>query len=190
MIGLFAAAQPLPAQNPVLADAGPNSTAASLALYRPFAALHDEAVHVDASSAALPLPSYGPWVGYTKWATLAMSAGFAVLGFALHNKADEDFARLNLLCQVDPDDCRNRNPDGSYQNPRLEDLYQSSLDKDQQARFALLFSEITFATSVVLFIVDFQKKDKPHDIPYDPDAQQAALRVSAVPGEIVVRYYF
>jgi hypothetical protein len=141
------------------------------------------------AAAALPLPSYGRWVGITKWVTLGAAVGLGTLGFTLSNKADDSFTRLEFLCDADPDNCRERNADGSYADPRLESLYQDVVRKDQQARLSLIGAQVSFGASVLLFIVDFQKGKGPGDVPYEPEPEKSALELSAVPGEITVRYY-
>ena len=94
------------------------------------------------------------------------------------------------LCEADPANCRALNPDGSYEDPLLESLYQNVVDRDRQARFSLIAAEVNFGVSVLLFIVDFQKSAGPRDIPYDPDNKKAALRLTAKSGELALRYYF
>ncbi len=138
----------------------------------------------------LPLPRYGRWVGITKWITLASSIGLGALGFSLSNSADDAFNTLQALCNADPPNCRAVNPDGSYQDPRLESLYQDVLSKDRQARVSLIGAQVSFGASVLLFIVDFQKRGGPSDIPYEPPDEQSALRLTAAPGELALRYYF
>ncbi|NIU52214.1 MAG: hypothetical protein GWN08_18330 [Gemmatimonadetes bacterium] len=147
----------------------------------------------DAKAAALPLPSYGGWVTITKWATLAASVGLGAWGFKLNDDADDIISNLERICQEQPTNCRSRNPDGSYTDPTLESMFQRALDKDDRARTALVASQLFFGASVVLFIVDFQRDEGPDNIPYEPDEedeQASALRLSAVPGTISLRYYF
>jgi hypothetical protein len=135
------------------------------------------------------LPKYGSWVGITKWVTLAAAVGLGTAGVMLHKDANEMYQRLDALCNDDPENCRDRAPDGGYVDRVLEGMYESILQKDEQARAAFIASEITFFTSVLLFIVDFQKRSGPGNVPYDPDSEKADLRFTAVPGEITVRYY-
>jgi hypothetical protein len=158
-----------------------------------FAALDPDGVEATGSSTAaapLPLPKYGGWVTVTKWVTLATAVGLGTAGALLHRDANDVFTQLDVLCRADPDNCRDRNPDGSYSDPVLEDMYQSVLKKDQQARAAFVGAQVSFGASVLLFIVDFQKDDGPGNIPYDPDSEKGALRLTARPGELAVRYYF
>ena len=146
---------------------------------------------LDSTAAApLPLPKYGGWVGVTKWVTLATAVGLGAAGALLHRDANDIFIQLDELCRSDPDTCRDRNPDGSYADPVLEEMYQAVLKKDGQARTAFLAAQVSFGASVLFFIVDFQKDDGPGNIPYDPDSEKNALRLTAKPGELAIRYYF
>ncbi|MGD8867067.1 MAG: hypothetical protein PVI01_05545 [Gemmatimonadales bacterium] len=145
----------------------------------------------DSSPAAfMPLPKYGGWVSVTKWVTLAASIGLGAAGAVWHHDANDIFTRLDTLCKADPDNCRDRNSDGSYADPVLEDMYQTVLEKDGRARTAFVGAQVSFGVSVLLFIVDFQRDDGPGNIPYDPDEGQSPLRFTAKPGELAVRYYF
>jgi hypothetical protein len=140
--------------------------------------------------APLPLPKYGGWVGVTKWVTLAAAIGLGAAGAVTHRNATDIYEQLDALCQSDPDTCRDRDPDGSYSDPMLEAMYQEVLKKDQRARTAFVGAQISFGVSVLLFIVDFQRDDGPGNIPYDPDSEKSALRLTARPGELAIRYYF
>jgi len=157
-----------------------------------FAALETGRFEVLDSSAAapLPLPKYGGWVGITKWVTLATAVGLGAAGALLHRDANEIFTQLDELCRADADNCRERNPDGSYADPVLEEMYQAVLKKDGQARAAFVGAQVSFGASVLLFIVDFQKDDGPGNVPYDPDSEKNSLRLTAKPGELAIRYYF
>ena len=186
------AVQPARAQNLTTADPQATSRAALAPRYNPVLdpTLLSSATSGEPAAAGLPLPKYGGWVGFTKWVTLAAAIGFGAAGAVVSQDADEIFRRLELLCGADADNCRSRNPDGSYTDPILEQMYQDVAKKDQQARAAFLAAEVSFGISVVLFIVDFQRKGGPENKPYDPDDEQKALQLSAVPGEVVLRYYF
>lgn len=172
-------------------SAGPTQyashTAVLAAHYSP--ALDPTLASEEAASAGLPLPKYGGWVSVTKWLTLASSVGLGTAGILLAEDADDLFLRLQVACGADPDNCRSREPDGSYSDPLLEELYQSTVSKDQQARAAFIGAQVSFGASVLLFIVDFQRDKGPSNVPYDPDKEQPKLQISAVPGELAVRYY-
>ena len=188
LLSALAIAQPVVAQPTI--PAAPALRPHPSSIY--FAALEPNDVADAGSSAAapLPLPKYGGWVTVTKWVTLATSIGLGTAGALLHRDANDIFTHLDVLCRADPDNCRDRNPDGSYADAVLEDMYQTVLKKDQQARAAFVGAQISFGASVLLFIVDFQKDDGPGNIPYDPDSEKGALRFTAKPGEFALRYYF
>ncbi len=144
----------------------------------------------EAAPGFLPLPKYGTWVSVTKWLTLAAAVGLGTTAAIVHEEAEDAFAELERLCEADPDNCRNLTADGAYADPQLESLFQDVASKDRTARWSLIGAEVSFGASVLLFIVDFQKKGGPGDIPYDPDSEKSRLRLSAVPGEVAMRYYF
>lgn len=143
-----------------------------------------------AAPAPVPLPKYGGWVSVTKWLTLAGSIGLGAAGAVWHHDANDIFTQLDTLCRADPDNCRDRNSDGSYADPLLEDMYQTVLEKDGRARTAFVGAQVSFGVSALLFIVDFQQDNGPGNIPYDPDEGQSPLRFTARPGELAIRYYF
>jgi len=185
---LFATATARPA-------AAQPSTAAALKLKTQSSPLYSalastSAATLDSSAAApLPLPKYGGWVSVTKWATLAAAVGLGAAGAVWHHDAQDNYEELDALCKAEPDTCRDRNPDGSYRDPALEDLYQTVLKKDGHARTAFVGAQVSFGVSALLFILDFQQDDGPGNIPYDPDGQKSALRFTARPGELAIRYY-
>lgn len=189
LLALFATAAARPAV------AQPNTSAALTLRTQPspfYSALTTSnvaALDPSAAAAPLPLPKYGGWVSVTKWVTLAASIGLGAAGAVWHRDANDIFDQLDALCKAEPDNCRDRNPDGSYRDPVLEDLYRRVLDKDSQARTAFVGAQVTFGASVLLFILDFQQDDGPGNIPYDPDEPKSALRFTAKPGELAIRYY-
>ena len=145
------------------------------------------------SNAPQPI-TFGGWVRPVKWISLGTAAGLAVLGFVLKEQADDRFERLQFLCAQDPDDCRDRNPDGSYRNPELESLFQEVLGRDDQARLSLIAANVSFAASVALFIIDFQRDDGPDDIPYEPPPNRPTengrgLELSLYPGTLTLKYF-
>ncbi len=148
-------------------------------------------VHVPAvgTSSSRILPNYGPWVGVGKWLSLGVGAGLAGLGFALNNEGDDAFRELELLCLADRDACELAN-DGSYADPALEERYQDILGKDRGARASLVGAQLSFAVSLILFVVDFQRGEGPEDVPYEPEDEKSQVRFSVAPGELTVRYYF
>lgn len=191
-LALCLTAEPASAQlasRPTTADAGAADlfTPADSALT---AALASSASASESNGGFLPLPRYGKWVTVTKWLTLAAAAGLGTMAAIVHEDAEDSFAELERACLADPDNCRNVTADGAYADPQLESLFQDVVTKDRTARWSLIGAEVSFGASVLLFIVDFQKKSGPGDIPYDPDSEKSRLRLSAVPGELALRYYF
>ena len=137
----------------------------------------------------MPTPKYGRWVTYGKWISLGAALGFGVAGALVSDDASSIYLRLELICNGDPDACI-QNPDGSYQNQVLENMYQTVQQKDQQARTAFVIAEISFLTSVALFVVDFMRGGAPENKPYDPEESQSSLlSFDVVPGEVALRYY-
>ena len=142
-----------------------------------------------ASAAALPVPKYGRWVTYGKWISLASAIGFGVAGALVSDDANTLYLQLEVICNAEPDACI-QNPDGSYQNPVLENMFQTVEKKDQQARTAFVIAEVSFLASVTLFVVDFMRGGAPENKPYDPDeGERSLLDFSVVPGEVALRYY-
>jgi hypothetical protein len=143
----------------------------------------------DAAAAALPMPSYGPWVKVGKWASLGMAIGFGAAGAMISDDAAKLFLRIELICLADTEACA-QNPDGSYTDPILEEMYQTVQQKDKQARTTFIIAEVSFLASITLFVVDFMRGGGPENKPYDPDeGQGGGLQFSAVPGELALRYY-
>ncbi len=122
---------------------------------------------LDQEAAEAPDDDRWSFAGTAKWATLAVSAGAAAFGFSLNSQADEIFTQVEESCLEDPARCEGRNPDGSFTDEELEGLYQDTLDKDRQARAALLVSQVALAASVVFFIIDLTDRSPPN-VPYDP----------------------
>ncbi len=154
------------------------------------AALANSASTPEATGSFLPLPRYGKWVSVTKWLTLATAIGLGTMAALVHEEAEDRFAELEAACLADPDNCRALTDNGAYADPQLESLFQDVVSKDRTARWSLIGAEVSFGISVLLFIVDFQKKGRPGDIPYEPDSEKSKLRLSAAPGELALRYYF
>lgn len=103
-----------------------------------------------------------------KWSTLAGSLAAAGYGFAVHDDANGMYRELEEICDADPDRCRDRAPDGSYNDPALEEMYQEVVRLDDRARLALVGSQIALAGSVILFILDLRESETPPNVLYDP----------------------
>lgn len=111
-----------------------------------------------------------PWVRIGKWVSLATSLGAAGWGLKAHRDADDRYRSLEADCEADPTTCSARNPDGSFADPALEGRYQSILDLDRRARWALVASQVGVLTSVTLFVLDMRRDREPSVIPYEPTA--------------------
>ncbi|MCI0432781.1 MAG: hypothetical protein L0271_03915 [Gemmatimonadetes bacterium] len=111
-----------------------------------------------------------------KWTTLAAAAGAATWGFIQNHRADGRFADLERQCNDEPDRCALRLPGGAYQDPEFERLYQQIRSHDRRAWVALLLSQVSVGTSVVLFLLDLGNAKRPPDIPFVPTAVNFAKR--------------
>ena len=112
-----------------------------------------------------------PFVKYGKWALLAGAIGMNYLGVHAHNQADDTFDALEAQCQNDPQLCA-LNGEGSYADPAIEDLYQTSLQYDQEARLWLLGGETALIGSAVLFVWELTRpKGRPDNIPFEPEVR-------------------
>lgn len=123
--------------------------------------------------------------GLAKWVSLVGTAGLAGVGFLAHQEAEDLFGELEARCAAEPDRCRSLNPDGSYTDLELEGLFQAVLDEDAAARAYLIGSQLTFAASVVFFIVDLKNDPGPENIPYDPKS----FRFIVEPGAVRLAWY-
>lgn len=145
----------------------------------------------DASAklAFLPLPHVGGWVSVTKWLSLGTAAGLGALGFSIKSDANDLFQRLERRCENSGDLCRQRRADGAYADAGLENLFQRVRSRDHEAQLSLIGAQVTFAFSVALFIADLQRGQGPGNIPYDPNTDKSRLQLTAVPGEVALRFY-
>ena len=113
-----------------------------------------------------PSPFY---VKYGKFLLLGLSAGMSIKAATTHDKADESYDDLQNLCFSDPPRCT-RGPDGAYEDPVAEDLYQTTLHYDDQARLWLYGGEVTLLGSAALFVWELTRpKNPPKNIPFEPE---------------------
>ncbi len=112
-----------------------------------------------------------PVVKYGKWALLAGAIGMNYMAARAHNDADAAFDVIEATCAVDQARCAT-GPDGSYADPAMEDLYQTTLQHDQEARRWLIGGETALVGSAVMFIWELTRpKDRPDDIPFEPEVR-------------------
>jgi hypothetical protein len=112
-----------------------------------------------------------PAVKYGKWVLLAGSIGLNYLAVRAHNSADDAFDAVEAQCAVVQERCA-IGPDGSYSDPAIEDLYQTSLRYDRRARLWLIGGETALIGSAALFIWELARpKNRPDNIPFEPEVR-------------------
>lgn len=112
-----------------------------------------------------------PAVKYGKWVLLAGSIGMNYLAVRAHNSADDAFDTLEAQCAAVQERCT-LGPQGSYTDPAIEGLYQTSLRYDRRARLWLIGGETALAGSAVLFIWELARpKNRPDNIPFEPEVR-------------------
>jgi hypothetical protein len=124
------------------------------------------ALLLPASSAA---QESGPLVRYGKWVLAAGAVTMNLLAAQAHNRADRAFDTIEDTCFEDSTRCL-LGPDGAYADPVMEDLYQSSLDYDSEARRWLIAGETALVGATALFVLELTRKiHKPENIPFEPE---------------------
>jgi hypothetical protein len=112
-----------------------------------------------------------PAVKYGKWVLLAGSIGMNYLAVRAHNRADDAFDALEAECTAVKERCA-VGPGGSYTDPGIEDLYQTSLRYDRRARLWLIGGESALIGSAALFIWELTRpKNRPDNIPFEPEVR-------------------
>lgn len=112
-----------------------------------------------------------PAVKYGKWVLLAGSIGLNYLAVRAHNSADDAFDALEAQCAAVQERCAT-GPAGTYNDPAIEDLYQTSLRYDRRARLWLIGGETALIGSAALFIWELARpKDRPDNIPFEPEVR-------------------
>jgi hypothetical protein len=118
---------------------------------------------------ALPAQQTGPLVRYGKWVLAAGAVGMNLLAAREHNRADDAFDTLRSRCFEDFSLCA-VGPDGTYLNPGIESLYQTSLHYDRRARVWLFGGETALVAAAAMFVWELTRKtDKPDNIPFEPE---------------------
>lgn len=113
------------------------------------------------------LPAFRP-LRVAKWSVLAAAAGAGVYGFIRNGEADDEYSRLEQMCQNQQVRCADRTATGEYSDPEFERLFQRVKSLDDRSHTALLVSQIGVATGVVLFLLDLGNVRSPGDIPFAP----------------------
>lgn len=113
----------------------------------------------------------GPLIRYGKWVLAAGAVGMNLLAAREHNRADDAFDALRSSCFEDFARC-DLGPDGSYLDPQIESLYQTSLHYDRQARVWLFGGETALVAAAGMFVWELTRKtDKPDNIPFEPEVR-------------------
>ena len=123
------------------------------------------AAPVEAQSRLSPLVKYG------KWVLAAGAVGMNYLALRSHNRAEDAFDQLESQCLATRSRC-DLGPDGTYVDPGIEALYQSSVRYDRLARGWLIGGEAALAGAAVMFIWELTRpKGRPDNIPFEPEVR-------------------
>ncbi len=110
-----------------------------------------------------------PLVRYGKWVLAAGAVTMNLLAAQAHSRADRAFDAIEDACFKNSTRCL-LGPDGAYADPVMEDLYQSSLDYDSEARRWLIAGETALVGATALFVLELTRKvHKPDNIPFEPE---------------------
>jgi hypothetical protein len=102
---------------------------------------------------------------------LAGSIGMNYAAVRAHDRAENSFDLLQTRCGAAPQRC-NLGPGGTYADPEIEGLYQTSLRYDRRARLWLLGGETALAGAAALFIWELTRpKGRPDNIPFEPEVR-------------------
>jgi len=102
-----------------------------------------------------------------KWGAAALFLGFTATGISHHNGADADYRALTSYCKVGGGSCL-LTSDGTYVDPRSEELYQQVIAGDKAARAWLITGQVALAGAAALFIMQLSYEHGPHNIPFEP----------------------
>jgi hypothetical protein len=112
-----------------------------------------------------------PLVKYGKWVLVAGSVGMNYLAIRAHGRAEDTFDALESRCLEVRARC-DIGPGGSYLDPEIEALYQSSLRHDRIARGWLIGGESALAGAAALFVWELTRpKGRPDNIPFEPEVR-------------------
>lgn len=114
-----------------------------------------------------------PWIKYGKWGLLAVTVGFNLAASEANEQANRSFDVLTGRCLSDPQLCT-VGPDGGYNDPVSEELYQRTLDRDTSARRFLIVGQAALLGAAAMFIYEFTRPPgEPDDnIPFAPLVQE------------------
>ncbi|MFL5476028.1 MAG: hypothetical protein ACJ8A6_10095, partial [Gemmatimonadales bacterium] len=88
-----------------------------------------------------------------------------------HNDADDSFDELESHCFDEASRC-DLGPTGTYTDPEIEGLYQTSLHYDRVARGWLIGGQTALAGAAALFIWELTlPKGPPENIPFEPEVR-------------------
>ena len=112
-----------------------------------------------------------PLVKYGKWVLAAGAVTMNLLAAQAHNRADRAFDTIEDACFVDSTRCF-VGEGGAYADPAMEELYQTSLDYDSEARRWLIAGETALVGATALFVLELTRKThKPDNIPFEPEVR-------------------
>ncbi|HKT58550.1 MAG TPA: hypothetical protein VJQ46_00775 [Gemmatimonadales bacterium] len=112
-----------------------------------------------------------PLIKYGKWVLAAGALGMNLLAARAHNRADDNFHALEQRCLADDALC-DLDASGRYVDAQSEDLYQTSLHYDRQARRWLFGGEGALAGAAALFVWELTRRTpKPDNIPFEPEVR-------------------
>jgi hypothetical protein len=113
----------------------------------------------------------GPLVRYGKWVLAAGAVGMNLMAAKAHNRAEDAFTAIEVACDRDRTRCLT-GPEGTYADPSIERLYQTSLHYDRSTRRWLIAGETALLGAAVLFVWEITKKThKPDNIPFEPEVR-------------------
>ena len=121
-----------------------------------------------------PRPQEG-WtaVRIAKWALLGAAIGFGSYALVESGRADDSYAELRRLCQLEPDGCTLTG--GQYADPGAERLYDRALSADRRARVGIIGGQVALLGSAAFFVYDLRNGRGPDDIPYPPSRARMGL---------------
>jgi hypothetical protein len=133
-----------------------------------------------------------PWFAkvshWGRWVALAATGTMIAIAATNNSAADNAFDTLESLCSVDPTECRlvdDGNGGLMYENPLVEEAWQSYASHQSTAQSALIAGQVTLVFAGGMFLVDLlYKDDRPKNIPYTP------FEVHSTPNELGLSYRF